>query len=139
MRMPSLAGAVLAVALAGLAVAQTQPAPPQPMPMQQHQMPMQQQQMPMQHGSTAATDTPATRAYKAADARMHKAMAVKYTNDADKDFVAQMIPHHQGAIDMAKVVLQYGKDPEIRRLAEDIVAAQDKEIAQLRAIQSRLK
>jgi uncharacterized protein (DUF305 family) len=60
-------------------------------------------------------------------------MNVKPTGKPDKDFARMMIPHHQGAIDMAKVELQYGTDPELRQLATDIVAAQDKEIAQMKA------
>lgn len=71
----------------------------------------------------------AVKAYEAANAQMHGAMAIKYTGDPDVDFVRGMTPHHQGAIDMAKVVLKYGKDPEVRKLAEDIIAAQEKEIA----------
>lgn len=86
------------------------------------------------HGAPArATDSPSTRAYKAANDRMHRDMNIAFTGDADRDFAAGMIPHHQGAIDMAKTVLQHGKDPELRKLAEEIVAAQEKEIAQLRA------
>lgn len=60
---------------------------------------------------------------------MHKAMDVKPTGNADKDFVLNMIPHHEGAVEMAKVELEHGKDPELRKLAEDIIKAQDKEIA----------
>jgi uncharacterized protein (DUF305 family) len=58
-------------------------------------------------------------------------MNVKPTGEPDKDFVVMMTPHHQGAIDMAKVELQYGKDPELLKLATDIVAAQEKEIAEM--------
>jgi uncharacterized protein (DUF305 family) len=58
---------------------------------------------------------------------------VKPTGKPDEDFVRMMIPHHQGAVDMAKVELEYGTDPELRQLASDIVAAQDKEIAQMKA------
>jgi uncharacterized protein (DUF305 family) len=64
---------------------------------------------------------------------MHHDMAIPLTGDADRDFIAGMIPHHQGAIDMAEVVLEYGKDPEIRKLAEKIVATQQQEIAQMKA------
>jgi uncharacterized protein (DUF305 family) len=82
--------------------------------------------------STEAADAPASQAYKAAMDKMHSAMsAQKYTGNADVDFAVGMIPHHQAAIDMAKTVLEHGKDPEIRKLAEDIVAAQEREIKQL--------
>lgn len=60
---------------------------------------------------------------------MHEGMmAVKPTGDADVDFVTGMIPHHQGAIDMAKVVLEKGADQEIKKLAEGIIKAQESEI-----------
>ena len=78
-----------------------------------------------------------TKAYEAANAKMHKDMAITYSGDADRDFLAGMIPHHQGAIDMARVVLRHGKDPEMKRLAESIIAAQEAEIAQLRAFLAR--
>ena len=61
--------------------------------------------------------------------RMDSAMiAAKPTNDPDRDFAAMMIPHHQGAIDMAKVEFIYGHDPVLRRLAEGIIVEQQQEI-----------
>lgn len=60
-----------------------------------------------------------------------------YTGDADKDFVSHMIPHHQGAIDMAQVELKYGKDPVLRRLARQIVKAQQDEIKLMQSWQSK--
>ena len=77
--------------------------------------------------------TPADKAFAASMKTMMNGMHVKPTGKPDKDFVLMMIPHHQGAIDMAKVELQYGTDPELRQLATDIVAAQEKEIAQMKA------
>lgn len=72
-------------------------------------------------------------AFEQANAKMHKDMAVPLTGDADRDFLAGMIPHHQGAIDMAEVVLKYGKDPKVRKLAQDIITAQKSEIAMMQA------
>jgi len=79
-----------------------------------------------------APDTPATRAYVEANARMHAGMAIPFTGDADIDFVAGMIPHHQGAVDMARIVIEHGADPEVRAFAEAILAAQEAEIAWMR-------
>jgi uncharacterized protein (DUF305 family) len=59
---------------------------------------------------------------------MHAMHAPGYSGDADVDFLAMMIPHHQGAIDMARAVLVHGRDPVTRRLAEDIIASQRVEI-----------
>ncbi|KAF0227792.1 MAG: hypothetical protein FD175_2498 [Beijerinckiaceae bacterium] len=84
------------------------------------------------HGAAAPDASPSTKAYEAANDRMHKDMAIKFSGDADIDFFKGMIPHHQGAIDMAKVVLQHGKDPETKKMAEEIIAAQEKEIAFMR-------
>ena len=62
--------------------------------------------------------------------KMHQAMAsVEASGDGDVDFVRLMLPHHQAAIDMAKTQLLYGKDPQMRRLAQEIITDQQSEIA----------
>ncbi|MBB6467983.1 uncharacterized protein (DUF305 family) [Aminobacter lissarensis] len=77
-------------------------------------------------------DGPSTQAYRVTNDKMHAEMAIEFTGDADIDFMQGMIPHHQGAIDMARVVLEHGKDPEVRKLAEDVVTAQEGEISMMK-------
>jgi uncharacterized protein (DUF305 family) len=63
-------------------------------------------------------------------------MTVKPSGDVDKDFVATMVPHHQGAIEMAQAELRYGHNEQLRRLAQEIIVEQTQEIAvMLRAVQ----
>lgn len=99
--------------------------------------------MPGMSGATSMPTNMAT-AQSQADQEMMQAMtkmdrdmsAAKPSGNTDQDFVAMMIPHHQGAIDMAEVELKYGKDLTLRRLATSIISAQKMEIKEMHAWQA---
>jgi uncharacterized protein (DUF305 family) len=84
-------------------------------------------------GGQSAETSESSKAFEEASEKMHQNMMLSFSGDADVDFVQGMIPHHQGAIDMAQVEMKYGKDPEIRKLAEDIIRAQEAEISAMNA------
>ncbi len=81
----------------------------------------------------AAAETASTREFKEAHARMMSGMDQPFTGDADIDFRVHMIPHHQGAIDMARVAMRHAKDPWTRQLAEAVIVEQQREIAEMQA------
>ena len=80
------------------------------------------------HQAAPSGESASTSAFIAANTKMHEGMAIDFTGNADVDFVRGMIAHHQGAIDMAKVELEHGTDPAIRKIAEDVITAQEAEI-----------
>lgn len=116
----ALAAGTLAVLPIG-APARAQQAIPAPMPE-------------VASGGNAAAPEPMM---SAMDKMSRDMAAVPMTGDADRDFTAMMIPHHQGAIDMARYELANGKDPAMRKLARNIVTAQEKEIAAMRGWQAK--
>ncbi|MCB5175822.1 CopM family metallochaperone [Microvirga lenta] len=79
------------------------------------------------------TEAPATKAFRDANAKMHRGMDIPFTGDAEVDFVRSMIPHHQGAIEMAKIALDHAKDEQVRRWATDVIREQEREIAEMQA------
>jgi uncharacterized protein (DUF305 family) len=83
-------------------------------------------------GSEVSDEAPFLAENESAMNKMMSDMAVKPTGDVDVDFVAMMVPHHQGAIEMAIAVLRYGRNPQIRRLAQEIIVTQQQEIAAMR-------
>jgi uncharacterized protein (DUF305 family) len=85
----------------------------------------------MQDMMPVASDSASTKAYKEAGMKMMQDMHITFSGNSDVDFVRGMIPHHQGAIAMAKVQLQYGKDAAMKKMAGKIIADQEKEIAQM--------
>lgn len=82
--------------------------------------------------SGLADESPFLRENDAAMVKMMDGMAVKPTGDVNRDFAEMMIPHHQGAIDMAVAYLRYGSNEQLKRLAQEIIVAQQQEIAAMR-------
>lgn len=66
--------------------------------------------------------------------RMHEGMEIAPSGDIDRDFMRMMIPHHQGAVDMARVLLKYGHDEKLKRLAQSIIVEQGQEVAYMRTL-----
>ena len=86
-------------------------------------------QIHMQHNAQSQTLSPMHQAYADSMQTMHRDMMQGISaNDPDVAFAAGMLPHHQGAVKMAQIELQYGKDPVMRKLAENIIKAQESEI-----------
>ncbi len=114
------------------------------MQMMQQMMPMMQQMMQMMQGemmgggmgamSTPGSMSEASKAYMEAMKKMDAPMMTALqSGDPDVAFVSAMIPHHQGAIDMARAVLTHGKDEKVKAWAEQIIKAQEAEIAEMQA------
>lgn len=88
--------------------------------------------VPTQPASLSADESAFLKENDAAMTKMMNDMAAKPTGDIDRDFVAMMNPHHQGAIDMAVIELRYGKNEQLRRIAQEIIVDQMQEIAAMK-------
>ncbi len=136
--MTSITKVIAAIAItgvAGMAYAQTSHQGHGNMPMSgsmpmDHMNPAAMQKM-MQDMMPSPNDAASTKDFKAADMQMMHNMHVPYTGNPDVDFRTHMIPHHQGAVEMAKVALKHAKDPETKRMAQKIIDDQEKEIAEM--------
>lgn len=91
------------------------------------------------HDTQAAptADAPSTQAYREANDRMHRNMAIAYTGDADIDFLRGMIAHHDGAVAIAKVAIEHGEAADVQSLAREIITAQEAEIIRMRILLAR--
>jgi uncharacterized protein (DUF305 family) len=125
---------ILMIIVAGVLITSSvlaqQPAPmPGPMPG------MDKKGMDMKMMMPGANDPASTAVYKASMMKMMQAMQTMptFSGDPDIDFMKHMRPHHQAAIEMAKVVLANGKDADVKKLAQEIITAQEKEIATIDA------
>jgi uncharacterized protein (DUF305 family) len=124
----TLAVATLAIGISGAAFAQQSGAA-----MQSGSMDPAEMQKMMADMMPKPDDTASTKDFKEADMRMMHNMHVPFTGDPDVDFRTHMIPHHQGAVEMAKVALKHAKDPATKKMAQNIVKAQEKEVGEMQA------
>ena len=88
-------------------------------------------------GSKPPPPTASTNAYREAGTQLQLDMGIRYTGDPDKDFAALLAAYGKGLIATARIELQHGKDPEMRRLAQKIIDANEKDDAQVKAWQSK--
>lgn len=88
------------------------------------------------HGGIPA-DSSSTRAFREASAQMHRDMSVDYTGDPDIDFLRAMIASQEGVLAMARIAVEHGEAPEVRSLAEEIIAGRDVEIVRMKVMLAR--
>ena len=87
---------------------------------------------PVPHRATGSAHAPFMAENHAAMDKMMESMAITPSGDVDRDFTAMMVPHHQGAIEMAQAELRYGRNEQLRRLAQGIIVTQQQEIVAMR-------